>query len=480
MIIIKTFQDLQAVPDNERDRMDFVKTVISEHKSSEIYKNAVIAEQYAKHRNVTINEFQKLLYTVSGRAIPDNWSANFKMACRHFYRFITQENQYLLSNGVQWQNSDTADKLGNNRYPFDSQLQAAGKKALIGGVSFGFYNLDHVDIFAITEFAPILDEEDGAIKSGVRFWQICEGKPLRATLYEIDGYTDFIWFNDKNLTLSNEWLPLDNGRAFKPKRAYKLNVRSSEADGDMIFDGENYPSFPIIPFWGNPEHQSEIVGLREQIDCYDLIKSGYANNVDEASLVYWTLTNAGGMDDIDLAQFVERIKTVHATTLLDDVQAQSHTMDAPYQSREALLSRLDKDLYRDAMALDTDAFAIGDVTATQIQAAYEALNEKCDMYEYCVIDFIQGILNIAGIEDKPTFTRSKVINVQEEIQTVIQAASYLDEEYVTRKILALFGDGDSADEVLARIDAENMQRLNSAAGAEEDTTDEEQPAENAE
>ena len=52
-----------------------------------------------------------------------------------------------------------------------------------------------------------------------------------------------------------------------------------DADGFEITNGTNYPSFPIVPLWANDSHQSSIVGIREQIDCYDLIKSGFANTV---------------------------------------------------------------------------------------------------------------------------------------------------------------------------------------------------------
>ena len=137
-------------------------------------------------------------------------------------------------------------------------------------------------------------------------------------------------------------------------------------------------------------------------------------------------------------------------------------VEPPFNSREALLDRLEKDLYKDAMALNTNDIADGAVTATQIRAAYEPLNSKTDDFEYCVIEFIKGILAIAGIQgETPTFTRSMIVNVSEEIQTVIQAASYLDSEYVTRKILTVFGDGDKADEVLKNIDTDDMARFNS-------------------
>lgn len=459
---MKTYQDLIAIGEDEKERMAFVKQCIMQHKSTLMYKTAWEADQYNKHKNVTIAEYQKILYTVTGKAIPDNWSANFKMACRHFHRFIVQENQFLLGNGTSWENPETADKLGNDEYKFDNQLSILGKYALVHGVAFGFFNLDHVEVFSVLEFAPLYDEENGSMRAGIRFWQVAPDKPLRATLYEEDGYTDYIWINGEEQILN-------------PKRAYKLKIVSNQADGERIYDAENYPSFPIIPLWGNSEHQSELVGLREQIDCYDLIKSGFANTVDEASIVYWTIQNAGGMDDIDLAKFVERLKTVHATTMDDSAVAESHTQDAPFASREALLDRLDKDLYRDAMALNTDIIAGGAITATQIKAAYEPLNSKTDDFEYQVISFINKILMLAGIDDNPTFTRSILINASETIQNLIQGAQFLPSDYVTTKILEIFGDGDKADDILKQMQADEIDRFAEVvANATEPTDDEDE------
>ena len=255
------------------------------------------------------------------------------------------------------------------------------------------------------------------------------------------------------------------------------NGRISEANGLEIYDGENYPNFPIVPLWANDEHQSEIIGLREQIDCYDLIKSGFANTVDEASIVYWTIQNAGGMDDVDLAKFVERIKTVHAASVGDDgngAHAESHQQDAPYASREALLDRLNKDLYRDAMALNTEDIAGGAITATQIKAAYEPLNAKVDDFEYCVLDFVKGILAVAGIDDEATFERSSMVNVSEEITSVIQAANYLPDDYITKKLLALFGDADMTDDVLKQMSADELEHgsdLDNADNGEGETNE---------
>lgn len=439
---MKTYQDLLEVVENEEQLKQFIMLAINDHKGSEQYRWAKIGSEYDRQENTTITSYRKLLYTLSGVAIPDNYSANYKLPSNFYNRFNVQENQYLLGNGVNFENDETKLKLGTKKKAFDTQLQKLGKIALTQSEAFGFYNMDHVDAFEFLEFVPLYDEEDGSLKAGIRFWQIDETKPLRATLYELDGYTEYIKRKtDPDLVI------------FKEKRPYVLKVHYSEADGKEIYDGENYPGFPIVPLWGNQDHTCKIKAWQPKIDCYDLIESGFANDIDDASLIYWTISNAGGMDEVDLAKFLEQMKRVKAATVDGDgAQAEAHTIDVPVTARETYLRLLEKDLYKDAMALDTEAIASGNTVATAIRAAYEPLNSKTDDYEYCVIEFIQGILELAGIEDNPTFKRSKIINQTEETNMVLAAAQYLDDETILKHLPFI-----NTDEIAEILDRKTME-----------------------
>jgi hypothetical protein len=110
------------------------------------------------------------------------------------------------------------------------------------------------------------------------------------------------------------------------------------------------------------------------------------------------------------------------------------------------------------MALKVKDLSAGNKTATEVTAAYEPINQKTDQFEYCVTDFIQGILGLAGIEDEPTYTRSQMSNQSEMLEMVLQCAEYLDDKYVTTKILTLLGDADKVEMVLKRKDAEAADR----------------------
>lgn len=435
------------VGQDESEIKEFLIAAINDHKSSEAYRWAKEGEAYDRQENTTIMTYRKLLYTVSGQAVPDNFNANHKLPSNFYNRFNVQENQYLLGNGVNFDGEKVKDKLGTKKKSFDTQIQKLGKLALTHGISFGFWNLDHIDVFNILEFVPLYDEEDGALKAGIRYWQIDERKPLRVTLYELDGYTEYI---RKSSDQALEVL--------RPKRSYVVKVHSTEADGDEIYDGENYTGFPIVPLWGNSDHVCKIKAWRHKIDCYDLIESGFANDVDDASLIYWTINNAGGMDDIDLAEFIQHMKTVKAATISDEgAQAEAHTMDVPVTARETYLTRLEKDLYKDAMALDTEAIATGNTVATAIRAAYEPLNEKTDDFEYCVVEFIQNILELAGIDDNPVFKRSTIVNQSEETTMVLAAAQYLDPETILKHLP--FISVDEVNDILDNLTREEAGRF---------------------
>lgn len=433
---MKTYQDSL-----DRNPIDFITEAIKAYQQDDMYKWAIDGKNYVTQQNTTIMKYRKLIYDMAGKAVPDNYSANYKTATNFFNRFCTQLNQYLLKNGVTFQEDETKKKLGNAK--FDRALKKAGKKALSQGVAYGFYNLDRIEVFEASEFVPLYDEETGALRAGIKYWQLNKDKPLRATYYEEDGFTEYIWEDGQ-------------GAILKDKQSYIQVVRQNY-DGVEILDGKNYPSFPIVPLWANPERTPELMGLKEEIDAFDLIKSGFANDLDDVSQIYWIIQNAGGMDDTDLARFIERIKVNKAVNLDSDQSAEAHTIEVPYNARETYLERLESDMYKDAMIVNMDAIAQGNTVATAIRASYEPQDDKADEFEDCIKDFIEGILELIGIEDEPSFTRSRIVNQAEETQMILASAQYLDDETVVRKLP--FITADEVDDILEKRGLEEYGRF---------------------
>lgn len=445
---MKTYQDLLEAGEEEKDRAAFLLGAVQDHKNSPAYKTAVDAETYYAKRNVTISKFQKFLYDIQGRAVPDLFGANYKLKTGFFRRFVTQQVQYVLSNGVTFGKPDTKERLGND---FDNAVQRAAVKAMIDGVAFGFWNLDHMEVFAFADtpmepgFVPLYDEDTGLLRAGVRYWYPRGAETVRATLYEEEGYTDYIQRKGEDMVV------------LSPRRPYVSVVRKTTVGGVEEIQGDNYPGFPIIPIYANDLKESELVGVREAIDCYDFIKSGLANDIDDTSGFYWTLKNAGGMDDVGLQKFIERMKVVRATVLDDAVEAEAHTLDIPTEARETMLNRLRNDLYEDFMLMDTEKALSGNMTATAIRLSYQPQDDKCGGFEYCIRDFITKLFALIGIEDTPSFRWNRIANQMEETQMVMLAANYLDDEAVLQHLPWL--TPEEVEDILKRRDAEDIERL---------------------
>lgn len=444
---------MEAIGLSEKSRMDFVRAVVEEHIKSEDYQIAADAELYYAKRNPTILNAQKFVYDEQGLQVPDIWSSNYKLTHGFFRRFVLQQVQYVLSNGVTFQKKGTKKKLGQN---FDNCLQALGKKAMTDGVAFGFWNLDHLEVFPFADtpkspgFSPLYDQDSGLLRAGVRYWYTIGGndkteRTERYTLYEEDGYTDYIKRKDSDMEM------VDSKKPYSTKtRANGLGVVESVV-------GENYPGFPIIPMWANDLKESEIIGIRPSIDCYDFISSDLAGDISDSNGFFWTLNNAQGMDDVDLVKFVKKMNVVRAAALGRDVTAEAHTLEIPVEASMRMLELLRSDMYQDFMLLDIEKALAGDKTATSIRMAYQQQDDKCGDFEYCIRDFIGRLLNLLGIDDEPSFQWNRVANHMEETQMVMMAANELDSEAILDKLPWI--TPEEAEEILNRRAAEDLGRF---------------------
>ena len=463
---MKTYQDLLAVGDNDRARMDFILSCIKDFEQSAVYHFVADAECYYRGENPTIARAQNIVWDMLGHAHVDTVSPNHKIYSRYFFSAVTEGTQYLLGNGVSFDNNRVKEQLGAD---FDTRIQELADNAQVAGVGWGFWNLNHLEVIPFRQFVPLVDEDDSSVKAGIRYWQIEKDKPLHVILFEIDGVTEFVRQYGEDMQI------------FKKKRAYKLNIAqyTDESMTTEITGGENYPTLPIIPLY-YINQDSILFGNRAAIDAYDLMLSKMVNNVDEGNLVYWVLRNCNGMDATDDEQFIANLLKSHVVHADggDGADADPHVVEAPVTSTETGIERIKKLLDDNFMVADTDTLRAGNVTATQIKAAYQALDAKTAKFEYQVIDFIQRLMVVAGIPntEKFSFKYDRVINKSEEITSIIQAAQFLDEETVTMMLLEALGKIDLANDVMKRKEEEGIERYNLAPETQQEPVTEPQNA----
>lgn len=433
---IYTYQDLMDT--HEGGLSKFIESAIDRHEGSAEVRTAKVADLYDHQLNKTINEYVRKIFTLGGSEVEDYTASNSKIASNFFNKLNTQRVMYSLGNGVSFMQPDeegadeTKEALG--KY-FDHDISEAAYFALIHGVSFPFWNLDRLHVFRLTEFVPFWDEHTGELRAGLRYWRLDEERPLNVVLYREEGYSR--WREDD----LGELRPLVGGEGdeFAPEEdlvAYKTTYAYTEADGMAEVVGEDsYGRLPIVPMYASCLQQSTLVGMQQAIDSYDLVRSGFANDMTDCAMIYWIVENFGGMTDTELARFRDRLKLTHIAPMDSSAggKVTPYTQEVPYQARREYLAEIRAGIYEDFCALDVHTVAAG-ATNDHIDAAYQPMDDKAADFEYCVGEAIHQILAIQGIDDSPVFKRRRISNQKEQVDMLVAESPWLDQATVLRHL----------------------------------------------
>lgn len=456
MFVDVTWQDWAAAPESER--LDLLLQIVQKYKSSTEFRIALEANRYFASDNPEIA--RKVM--VKPRAIQQKDEngcvkesvqmhriAGNRVRSNFLSRFIIQENQFLLGHGVTLKDTEQKKKLGPG---FDTALAQMGEKALLHGVCWGFWNVDHIEVLeaakdGLSGFVAVLDEMSGAPMMGVQFWQLTSRRPLYVRLFEADGMT---LYKRTDGVLVEE----------APKRGY---IRRSKMDAMGAFDQQDsaYSGvLPIIPLYGNPGRCSELtLSIKTKIDLYDRILSDFGDNLDRANDVYWVLNNFGGTTS-DIVKTLEYIHQLKAVLNVSDgtgsgSTAEPKTLEVPHQARKAALDLLEGALYADFMALDMDAMTGSSLTNVAIEAAMTNLNLKADRYEWQCFAFVQGVLRLLGMEtEEIRFQRAQITNRSEIVKDVALMRSDIDHR--TALTLYPYIEQDAVDGIVDRVNEEKL------------------------
>ena len=412
----QTFQQAQAAG----EQPDFIRRFVQQHCTSGPYKMALDADLYDAQKNPGAERFAQAYALMLKRL-----SKNTKQDTPHpdmvksnlFRRLNKQRATYSLGNGVVFADDGVdKDRLGQN---FDEQIQKAGYFALIHGESFGFWNNDHLVVFKLTEFAPLYDEKTGLLQAGVRFWRLNPDTDMHYILYELDGFTEYTESKIGNVMQETT-----------PKQAYKSVTVTTPGGGLESVEGENYSALPIVPLWGSDLHQSTLVGLKAYIDNTDLVMSGFCNDLQDFSQIYWLCENFNGMTDAELQEFLVKLNLYHiaGADTSEGGKITPYTTEIPVTARQALLELLHTRVYEDFGGLDVHCVS-ADSTNDHLDAAYEPLNQNADDFEAQVKPFIRQICALAGFDNAmPAFNRSKITNTAEQVSMVISEAAIIGQD----------------------------------------------------
>lgn len=420
-----TYQDWELADNKE----SFIPLVIQRYKDSQDFTWGIEANAYFNGQNTEIMRKTLLkpevirTQTEEGekKSLTSQEVIGNRLSNDFLFRFVVQQNQYLLGNGVTLKNAETKKKLGRS---FDTRLQECGENALLHGVSWGYWNNDHLETISAVKdpfsgFVALCDEITSEPKVGIQFWQIGRDKPMGVRLFERDGVTVYRYPGTSIETTTKPVI-------VEKKRGYKVKTLRDGGGISEIIE-ENYQTLPVVPLFANKEKRSELThNIKSKIDAYDRIQSDLGDNLDRANDVYWVLNNFGGdtKDVINMIEMINKVKAVlnQGNAVGGGATAEPRTIEVPYMARATALDLLKKALYQDYMALDMDEIKGGSLTNVAIKTAMANLNLKADRFEWQCFAFVQNILSFVGVDGEDAeiirFNRRGIVNESEVIANI--------------------------------------------------------------
>lgn len=198
---------------------------------------------------------------------------------------------------------------------------------------------------------------------------------------------------------------------------------------------------PFIMYPNNNRNQGNLEKYKGLIDAYDIVMSGYVNDVVDIQQVIYILENYAGTDLEDFTKDLKRFKAVTVgNDGIDGSRGDLRTLsiEIPVEARNSLLEILKKQIYTAGQALSRDITSVGNASGQTLKFFYRDLDLKVGDKEveftvgYC--ELIRAIceykkLNVKG-QIGITFTRNRISNDEETAQICKDSVGVIPTELI--------------------------------------------------
>lgn len=464
--------------DNPSILSRFIDDAVKTDRQSPIKEKMSEGLKYYDYKH-DILKFRLFYYNEDGKLVEETNRSNIKIPHAFFTEQVDQKVQYLLSNPVEFETADTELKTYLEEY-IDDDFQLMLQE-MVEGASKKAYEFAYVYratsgklLFKVADSRKVvvIYDDMNEVIAIIRYYDTDITKDNRkVTVTKAELWdTEKTWFFVSSSDYNNRFI-LDESQEINPR----FHQVVEDSDGNLLGKGFGY--IPFLKLSNNKNEKTDLEPIKALIDDYDLMACALSNNlVDFDHPIY--AVKGYGKDNLD--ELVTNLRTKRTVGVSQDGGIDVKTVDIPVTARKTKLETDKEAIYKFGMAFDSSQVGDGNITNIVIKSRYSLLDLKCNKTEIRLRAFIKQLLDII-IQDineryqksfkrqqvEVVITRSTLINqtdnaetekVEAEtkgqlIQNLLDAAPYLDDESLLKKICAV-QDLDY-DEVVQRLGSQD-------------------------
>ena len=389
-----------------------IKKFIDEDKASMKKKLARIGQRYYEGEH-DIKDMRMFYWNTDGILCEDTTRANSRISHPFFMVLADQLSSYLLSskeNPIRArENVDgLQDKLDTY---FDDKFWAEIGELITGAYTKGFeYLYAYMGKHDRTEFqcadslgvVEVRANDTDTNTEHVIWWYVdrvdVDGERIkRIQVWDAQQVQYFVQKDDGEIELD---------------KSQQINPRPHaifQEDGSEEITYEEYGVIPFFRLDNNKKQRSGLMPIKDLVDDFDLHACSLSNNLIDFDM---PLHVVKGYQGDDLEKLQQNLKTRKIIGVDSEGGIEVHTVDIPYQAREAKL-KLDKEnIYVYGMGFDPTQVGDGNITNVVIRSRYTLLDLKaCKMKtRLCALldDVVELVLNEINSTEKTDFQLSDI------------------------------------------------------------------------
>ena len=343
-----------------------------------------------------IKNFLIFFMDADGNYQIDKTKSNIKMCHPFFKILVDQEAQYVLSTKDSIFHSEIPelkkelDERFNNNDRFKAQLYATIIGCIAKGSEYMYVYKDkngktmfqHADGIGVVEVEARFASDK---QNHILYWYVDrvdkDGKKIkRIQDWDKEQVVFYTQVDDGQIKLDPE-----------AERNPRPHIVYTKDNDDALY----YDTFGVIPFVrldNNEDRESGLAYIKDQIDSYDLMNCGLANNIQDTNEALYVVKGFQG-DNLD--ELLLNMKAKKHIGVDNDGGVEIHTIAIPYEARKIKMEIDEKNIFHFGMGVNTEA--IKDTNATvsvQVKSAYANLDLKTRGFDFELREFFRNILDI--------------------------------------------------------------------------------------
>lgn len=372
-----------------------IKLFIDEDEASEKKKSAKRGQAYYEGDH-DIKDYRLFYYNTDGILVEDTTRSNAKIPHAFFTENVDQTVQYILSGKDKFIKSDDPDLQAeldtyfNENEDFIAELS----DLLTGVVAKGF---DYMHSYKNAEDRTAFEWCDS-----IGVVEVRAKDTDKNTDHVIYWYIDRIDKGQKKIKriqvwdskVVEYWVQTDEG-GIERDTTEKINPKPHtlyQEDGKEEIEYEDFGFIPFFRLDNNRKQQSGLNVIKDLIDDYDIHACSLSNNLIDFDTPLHVVKGFQG-DNLDELQ--QNLKTKKVVGVDSEGGIEVHTVDIPYQAREAKLALDEKNIYRFGMSLNSNGLKDTNATTNiSIKMMYSLLDLKCYKLTIRLKQFLRKLIKV--------------------------------------------------------------------------------------